>query len=147
MPTTNTRVLKLNRVGANVRIDVSYNVVFSVLERHLAGLGLRFRERISVIGVDPPGATTGTVLPIIFPSSFIAVTDPQPRQHASIIVTRAALDEDQHPLLPPDLDADEIRCLIQIKAVGLPETITPDAFTNEAVLGEVVQTSAAGNAG
>ena len=49
--------------------------------------------------------------------------------------------------LPPDLDADEIRCLIQIKAVGLPETITPDAFTNEAVLGEVVQTSAAGNAG
>jgi len=132
MPTTNNRQLTLTTVGTNVTIGVTYNAVFSVFERHLAGLGLVFRERIAVIGVDPPGATTGTVL-ANFPSPNLAVTDGAVAQtiarNVSMTVTRASLQED-----PAVGDADEIRCRIRIEANGLPPAVTPDAFTDQEIL-------------
>ena len=132
MPTTNNRQLTLTTVGANVTINVTYNAVFSVFERHLAGLGLVFRERIAVIGVDPAGATTGTVL-TSFPSPNLAVTDGAAVQtiarNVSMTVARAMLQED-----PAVGDSDEIRCRIRIEAIGLPPGVTPDAFTDQEVL-------------
>lgn len=132
MPTTNSRNLTLTTVGANTTINVTYNAVFSVFERHLAGLGLVFQEQIAVIGIDPPGATTGTVL-TSFPNTILGVTDgavPQTiARNVSRTVTRASLQEDSGLG-----DNDEIRCRIRIAAIGLPPAVTPDAFTDQEIL-------------
>jgi len=141
MPTTNSRNLTLTREGSNVRVTVTYNVVFSSFERNLAGLGMNFIEQISVIGVDPPGSTTGTVLRDFVPQ-VIPITPgpgtlsvPRTRQ---ILMTRLQLDEDPTPFVGPDFDADEIRCRIRIQANGLPPAVTPDAFTDQEVLGGLI---------
>lgn len=132
MPTTNNRQLTLTTVNADVTINVTYNAVFSVFERHLAGLGLVFQDRIAVIGVDPAGGTTGTVLRN-FPSSILAVTDGAAEQtiarNVSMTVPRASLQEDLAVG-----DSDEIRCRIRIEANGLPPAVTPDRFTDEEIL-------------
>ncbi len=149
MPTTNTHQLTLTRAGANVTINVKYNAVFSVLERHLAGLGLKFRERIDVIGVDSPGAATSQIL-TSFPSPILAVTDGaavQTIQRAvSMIVTRAALDEDPTPFSGPDTVPDQIRCSVRVEALGLPLAVTPAEFTNQQELHSVTQPAAAAQA-
>src|SRR5829696_3785630 len=97
MPTTNTHKLSLFRVGDNVKITVQYNAVFSVFERHLAGLGMKFRERIDVIGEDAQGPATSEVL-FSFPNRILAVTDGAEVQtiarNVFLNVSRAALDED-----------------------------------------------------
>jgi len=133
MPQTNNRQLTLTTVGSNVTISVTYNAVFTAFERRLAGLGLKFRERIEVIGIDPAGGTAGTVLHS-FPVTNYAVTDgdaPQtiPRNDVSKTVTRASLQEDAALG-----DNDEIRCRIRIQAVGLPSDFTPDEFTDQEIL-------------
>jgi hypothetical protein len=132
MPTTNTRNLTLTTVGANTTIEVTYNAVFSVFERHLAGLGLVFQEQIAVIGIDPPGSVTGTVL-ANFPTQVLPVTDGVAQQviarTRSITVARASLQED-----PALGDNDEIRCRIRIASVGIPPAVTADAFTDEEIL-------------
>ena len=137
MPTTNSHRLSLNRQGDNVEITVQYNAVFSVFERHLVGLGLKFRERIDVIGEDASGAATSDIL-TSFPSRILAVTDGAAVQTiprtVSMIVTRAALDEDRSPQLPADLSPDEIRCSVRIEALDLPLAVTPTEFTNQQTL-------------
>ena len=97
MPTINSASLTLTTVGVNTTINVTYNAVFSVLERRLAGLGLVFRDRIAVIGVDTPPDPTGGVITSLA-SINLAVTDgaaPQtiPRT-ASKTVLRSLLQED-----------------------------------------------------
>ncbi len=130
MPSTNSRNLTLTTVGANVTVNVTYNAVFSPFERFLAANGLRFEERIRVIGVDPPGATTGTILHN-FPAQTLPVTAgavPQTiARNRSITVTRASLQEDAGLG-----DADEIRCRIEITPIGMPASITD--FTDQEVL-------------
>jgi hypothetical protein len=132
MPTTNSRDLTLTTVGLNTTINVKYNVVFTVFERHLAHLGLVFQEQIAVIGVDPPGSTTGAVL-TSFPNAPLPVTDgttPQTiARNLSKTVLRASLQEDSGVG-----DDDEIRCRIRIAAIGLPPAVTADAFTDQEVL-------------
>jgi hypothetical protein len=132
MPTAANRQLTLTTVGPDVTINVKYNAIFSVFERHLAGLGLNFRERIAVIGVDPPNSTTGTVI-TNFPSLILPVTDGTVTQtiarNVSKTVSRASLQEDSGLG-----DNDEIRCRIRIEAEGLPPTVTPDAFTDQEIL-------------
>jgi hypothetical protein len=149
MPGTNSRNLTLTREGGNVRVRVTYNVVFSAFERNLAGLGMQFIERISTLGVDPPGSTTGTVL-AEFPAQFIPVPPgaglisiPRNRE---IVLTRAQLDEDPSVIIGPDFDPDEIRCRIQIQSAGLPPAVTPDVFTNQQVLGGIVPAAVAATA-
>lgn len=141
MPGTNSRNLTLTREGANVRVTVTYNVVFSAFERNLAGLGMTFIERISTLGVDPPGSTTGTVL-AEFPAQAIAVPPGagpiQVARNRQILLTRAQLDEDPSVVTGPEFDADEIRCRIRIQSAGLPPAVTPDAFTDQEVLGGLV---------
>jgi hypothetical protein len=150
MPGTNSRNLTLTPAGGgNFTVNVTYNAVFSAFERNLAGLGMTFVERISTLGVDPPGSTTGTVL-AEFPAQVIPVPSGAgpvsvPRNR-SIVLTRAQLDEDPSIIIGPDFDADEIRCRIRIQSTGLPPAVTPDAFTDQEVLGGLVigNTAAAG---
>ena len=141
MPGTNSRNLTLSPAGGgNFSVNVTYNAVFSAFERNLAGLGMQFVERISTLGVDPPGSTTGTVL-AEFPAQVIPVPPGAgpvsvPRNR-SIVLTRAQLDEDPS-IIGPNFDADEIRCRIRIQSTGLPPAVTPDAFTDQEVLGGLV---------
>lgn len=136
MPATSNRNLTLTTTSSNgqvsVKIDVTYNAVFGVFERRLAGLGLVFQERIRIIGVDPPGGTAGTVL-LTLPAQNLLVTDggvPQalPRNR-SVTVLRSLLQEDAG-----SGDNDEIRATIEIAAIGLPPAITPAEFTDQEVL-------------
>lgn len=143
MPTITSPKLTLTRTldGAKFKLTVTYHAEFNPIERFLSGLGMKFAERIAVIGVDPPGATTGTVL-AQFLGEFIEVpegdgTFPKDRRRV-IFLTRAELDEDQVPFLGPNADADEIRCRIRIEARGLPPAVTPDAFTDQQILSGVV---------
>ena len=132
--------LDLERIGGGqVEIKVSYKGLFPVFDRHLAGLGLRYIERIEVIGVDPAGSTTGTVLTTFDPLQ-LPVTDGNVSQiiprNRSKVVPRATLDEDGNPIIDPDAIPDEIRCRIRIDTLGFPPAITA-AFTNEEVLQSV----------
>lgn len=140
MPQVKNAQLTLPRAGANVTINITYDAVFSEFERRLAGLGLKFQEQITLIGVDPPGGTTGlnvfTILRSI-PVSNGAGETSVPRIFSTPF-SRNSLDEDPSPFLGPDFDEDEFRARIRILAVGLPPAVTPDAFTTQAVLGGLV---------
>jgi hypothetical protein len=132
MPEVLNPTLTLTTVNSDTTIDVTFDVEFSEFERNLAADGMGFHQHIDVIGVDPAGSTTGTVL-ASFPSRSIAVSQGAgsltiPRT-ASLTVTRASLQED-----PAAGDSDEIRCKIRIHSVGLPPTFTPDVFTVQRVL-------------
>jgi hypothetical protein len=141
MPKVSNPRLVLDRTGAKVIVSFIHHAVFSEFERHLAGLGLVFQERLELIGVDPPGSTTGSVFFSTLRS--IPVTDGvgelSLRREFSLPFNRTSLDEDPSaPFLGPDFDVDEYRGRIQILAIGLPPAATPGAFTPEARLGEGV---------
>ena len=128
MPTIANQTLKLQVTGDNVTIDVTYNANFSAFERFLAQGGLRFRERIRVIG-DDAGTATDMILHT-FPPQNISVTSGTtpltvPRSR-SLTVTRASLQEDVGS------DDDEIECTIEIIPLDLPEVAT--ATTPQKVL-------------
>jgi hypothetical protein len=122
--------LTLTTVDGNVTINVTYSAVINPLERFLEASGLVLRERIAVIGVDPPGGTTGTVLHN-FPAQDLPVTPGAGSQtiarNRSLTVTRQSLQED------PGLgDDDEIRCRITIDVLNLPVDVT--GFTDQVIL-------------
>jgi hypothetical protein len=130
MPSTNARNLTLDTIGANTEVRVQYNAIFGRFERFCASNGLIFRERIAVIGVDPPGSTTGTVLHNFPPQNLPVTPGATPQTIArdrSITVPKASLNED------PGLgDDDEILCKITIELIGFPATIV--AFTDQEIL-------------
>ena len=153
MPVIKNPQLSLTRDGSNVTIKVTYKADFNTFERRLVGLGLKYRQRLAVIGVDPPGATTGAVLAVssrFTNPSFLEVTDGVGKQTVdggeTIIVRRAALDEDSNPFVGADVDPDEIRCRIRIEAFGLPPAVTPDVFTDQEILAGVIQLPTAAQA-
>jgi hypothetical protein len=127
MASMNNRNLTLQEEGSNVTITVSYNVTFTPLELHLAAHGLRLRDRITVIGVDPEGGFTGTLLHTFPAQEFQPVNGT--RSH-TITKTRASLNEDTE-----FFDHDEIRARIVLRAVGLPTPLV-DQFTDQEVLEE-----------
>lgn len=132
MPSVNSANLTLTTVNQDVTINITFNAVFTAFERQLAGLGMGFHQHVDVLGVDPPGSTTGTVL-ASFPLTSFAVTVGAGSQtiprNASITRSRASLQEDTAAG-----DNDEIRCKIRIHSVGLPPTFTADAFSDQEVL-------------
>jgi len=132
MATTSNRNLTLTTVDTNVTINVTYTATFTAFERQLAGLGMTFRERIRVLGVDPAGSTTGTVV-ANFATQLYPVTVGAGSQaiarNRSLVVTRASLQEDAGLG-----DADELRAQIEIEALGLPPDATAPAFTDQVVL-------------
>ncbi len=136
MASVNKRNLTLTKVGTDqIRIDVTYEIAFSRFERNLAELGMIFREAVEVIGVDPPGSTTGRQLHVLAAEklSVPAVNDGLPLQrNHSLTVSRASLDEDPGTFIADD---DEIRCRIRILSIGIP-AVSTDAFTNQQILFE-----------
>ena len=122
--------------GANSVIEITYRVVFSKFERNLAGLGLKFREVVSVFGVDPPGSTTSADPDLLRLVETLEVTpgnqdQVMDRRHVEV-VDNHFLDEDPGTIVSDD---DEIRCRIEIEALGIPPAVTT-AFTNQVVLFE-----------
>jgi hypothetical protein len=140
MPTVANAVLTLPRNGASVVINIAYDAVFTEFERHLARLGLAFREELTLIGVDPPGGTTGQTVFSLVRSIPVSDGTGELSVHRVFFTpfSRNSLDEDSSPFLGPDFDQDEYRVRIRILAVGLPPAVTPDAFTTQAVLGGLV---------
>ena len=110
------------------KITVAYTVRFSGFERNLARLGMRFTDQIAVIGVDPEGALTGTVLKefaeqvIFVPAGSTTFSFPVNRMFS---MTRTQLDEDPSFVGGPDFNPDEIRCRIRIRSAGLPPQSRP----------------------
>ena len=138
MPTVQNPTLTLTTVNQNTTISVSFDTVFSEFERQLHGLGMTFHPHVDVIGVDPAGSTTGTVLSLSqsFPKNNYNVTagsgDQTIPRTMAITVGRAELQED--PTVGGVADDDEIRCKIRIHSVGLPPDFTEDEFTPQQIL-------------
>jgi hypothetical protein len=114
----------------NTTVTVDYLPVFTELEVFLMNHGLRFRERIVVVGVDDPQDENVQIL-ARFPTRF--VTPPVPHDggvqliQRRMVVQRSALQEDEGIG-----DADEIRCRIRLLPVGMPHIA--EAFTETHVL-------------
>jgi hypothetical protein len=130
MPSTSSRNLTLTTIDQTVRVRVTYQARFAPLERFLAANGMQYRERIDIVGSDPDGSTTGTVLRS-FPAEVLPVTGGAGpltlSRDRTLSVRRQDLQEDAAPG-----DSDSIRCRITIIPVGLPAR-TRD-FTDEEVL-------------
>ena len=124
--------------GGMVEIDLTYRVRFVFIERQMTKLGMIFVERVDILGVDPPGGTTGTPLKTIV--STLAVSNGDdigvptaiilPR-HFIFNMTRASLDEDKIPNVSPELDPDEIRARVEIRSL-VPSFL---GFSDQEVLG------------
>ena len=101
MPTVTNRKLTMTRagtpVGTKFNVLVTYTVNFSQVESNLVGLGMTFADEALLIGVDPPGGTTGTPLTLVG-GGLIPVTGKNQsqaidRKHEAV-VSRVLLDED-----------------------------------------------------
>ena len=125
MPSTSNRNLTLTEIGDNVAVTVSYNATFTPLELHLGTHGLRYRERIAILGVDPPNATTGTVLHNFPSATFQPVNGVRTRTR---IVPRASLNEEINLA-----DDNEIRARISLEVSGLPVSLL-NQFTDQEIL-------------
>ena len=132
MPTVENPTLTLTTVNDATKVTVTFNAVFTAFERQLAGLGMTFHQHIDVIGIDPPGSFTGSVM-IEFPMTGFAVTVGSGSQtifrNAEMTTHRGTFQEDNQ-----SGDADEIRCKIRIHSVGLPLVFSPDVFTDQKIL-------------
>lgn len=129
MATINSAALALITVDDTVTVSVTFNAVFTPFERQLAGLGMKFHRHLDVVGIDPAGSLTGTVItsfPLVdFPVTVGAGAQTIPVS-TQLSVPRATLQEDTGVG-----DADEIRVKIRSHAVGLPPEFSPDIFTDE----------------
>jgi len=137
MPTVEHPLLVLTTSDEVVTIRVTFHARFTPFERRLAGLGMEYRSHVDVIGIDPPGGTSGTI--IVDPAAGFS-----PFQHVAFAVTEGTVDE----ILPFDLSVDvdrqlldeitngtgEIRCRIQIHADGMPPPLTEPVFTDRRVV-------------
>jgi hypothetical protein len=139
MPTATNAKLTLTKVGdTDIRVHVTYNFNLSRLESHLvgAGFGVGFTELVQIIGIDPPGSTTGTTMQVVgsrIVDDAVNQDEPQTLQRSyTRTFPRADLDEDRSVLAA---DNDEIRCRIRLICHGLPEALT-NTFTNQVVLFE-----------
>ena len=111
----------------DVILDVSYLVICSPLQRHLAAHGLVFEEQITIIGEDAAAAAADLVLATVPPERIevSAGTDPLeiPRQR-TLTVPRSSLREDR------GVGRDDIDARIDVVAIGPPigdlSTITPE---------------------
>jgi hypothetical protein len=145
MPTTSNHKLTItkqefaNPDGTNLVVEVTYKAHFSRFDRNLARLGLLFREKVTVFGVDPPGSKTGTPIFILIEPIF-GVTPGDEEQiierKLSEVVPRNFLDEDPGTINPNSIikDDDEIRCSIQIITLDIPPSEVK--FTNQVILFE-----------
>jgi len=114
---------------------------------------LIFVERVEILGVDPPGGTTGEFLGRFYSLPQDRILDVPsgdeyfPKPVAIILqspkfittMTRGSLDEDPSPpFVTPDFDPDEIRCRVEIRAL-MPTVPTAVGFSNQEVLGQELE--------
>jgi len=140
MPTTTNPVLTLTNpnagTGTDITVKVEYDITFNRLERNLAQLGMNFRDAVDVIGVDPPGSTTGKRLLRLGGGQLevppVSSSAKVHRKHETVM-SRASLDEDPAGTGLPD--NDEIRCSIRFLTSGLPAA-SSETFTNQVILFE-----------
>jgi hypothetical protein len=120
MPTISRSNLAFAYQDDRVTLDVTYSVTFSALERYLAQHGLVFQERITIIGEDP--GTMADVVLHVLPTEPIEIpsgtTELEVSHRRTVVVSRASLREDSI------VSNDEISCLIELQAVGLPRELT-----------------------
>ena len=132
MATINSAALALITVDDTVTVSVTFNAVFTPFERQLAGLGMVFHEDLDVLGIDPPGSLTGSLL-AAFPRRNFAVTVGAGAQtiarSVQLALPRTTLQEDTGVG-----DTDEIRVRIRVHAIGLPPVLSPDIFTDQETL-------------
>jgi hypothetical protein len=132
MPFVLNATLNLITVDDDVHIKIAFDTQFSEFERNLAVLGLSFHAHVQVLGVDPPGGTTGESLAAFKGGRFAITAGAGPQTvpfERTITRKRAELQED------PGLgDADEIRGQIVIHAEGFPPEFTLPTFTDQKVL-------------
>ena len=137
MPTTTNPVLTLTKetTGTDITVKVEYDITFNRLERNLAQLGMNFKDDVDVIGIDPPGSTTGTLIRRLGGGKLdvppVSSSAKLHREH-KLVMSRASLDEDSGTPLP---DNDEIRCRIRFLTGGMPAA-SSETFTNQEILFE-----------
>jgi hypothetical protein len=133
MPRITNQNLTLTTNGANVTVNVTYDATFNRFERNLANLGLIFRESVMMVGIDPPGTTTGTDLFTLGIGTIPVTagnTDLTLPRGFTRVVARSFLNEDPGTILP---DNDEIRGRIRISAETFP-TQAVELFTEQDIL-------------
>jgi len=139
MPKTTNPVLTLTNenpgTGTDITVKVEYDITFNRLERNLAQLGMNFKDDVDVIGIDPPGSTTGTPIRRLGGGKLdvppVSSSAALHREH-KLVMSRASLDEDPGTPLP---DNDEIRCRIRFLTGGMPAA-SAETFTNQVILFE-----------
>ena len=113
-------------------------MVFFPAERNRTEFFVSFAEIIEVIGVDPSGSETGTVL-IRTNGRLMHEVTPGPDilrlpEHVEIKAKRTVLDEDGSPYVDPDAIPDQIRCRVIIETRD-PIAREANKITNQVVLG------------
>lgn len=137
MPKTTNPILTLTNetTGTDITVRVEYDITFNRLERNLAQLGMNFKDAVDVIGVDPPGSTSGTRLLSLGGGQLdvppVSSSAKLHRKH-EVVMSRASLDEDPGTGIP---DNDEIRCRIRFLTGGMPPA-SSETFTNQVILFE-----------
>ena len=134
MPLIKDPKLTLTKVGvSNVRIDVTYTLIFSPLESFFAALGVSYSELAQLRGVDR-GSTTFLFAVGAGPVPVEPIVASQKLDRLiSRTVPRADLDEDRDLL---QIDEDEIIGEIRILAFNFPKERT-EVNTNLVVLSDV----------
>ncbi len=113
MPTTTSRNLSIIvENGDTAWIKVNYIAVFNDLEHFLCGQGLKFRERIEVIGIDKADSSKNIVLHR-FPDELIKV----PVGEGSVLVARERQIKVLRSSLQKAPGKDQIQCGINIELV------------------------------
>ncbi len=121
--------LRITQEGSSATVTVTYKAMFSPLDRQMASQGLRFRENIVLQGMDGSNATNLTWLEHFYFSLTAGTGDLTIPRESKKTISRSVLQEDVAAG-----DADEIRAMIHITPVGLPEP--KQAFTEvKTVLG------------
>lgn len=121
--------------GANVTLTVRYRVLVDPIDRHFAMNGVRYTERVRVLGVDAGAGIPDQIVATRFfndinddiangsgefINSSAGVSVQALTRERSITLSRAALNED-----PAVGDNDEIRCEISIHSTTFPTVANP----------------------
>ena len=127
MPTITNANLTLTTVNNDVTADVTFDAVFTRLERYLADMGMTFDRHVDIIGVD---AGADDRAPRLRPDQ-----PPRDGRRRASRPSRSSLSLTRPRwFFQEDTDNDEIGCNIRIHSQGFPPVFTPDFFTVQRVL-------------
>jgi hypothetical protein len=132
MPEVLNANLTLTESEGDVTINVRFAPLFNRFEKELGEMGCEYHSHVEILGMDPAGSLTGTVIPAAqFPQVVFPVNNDLPfvpSFNESITVPRSSLQEDTGAT-----DDDELRARIRIHT-KLPPEFTDPVFTDQEVL-------------